>query len=214
MAKKSSYKVKSISHLYWGKYPYKVVLSVPVEPFKDNTPWHYRVEAIHLAVKANVVRSEGVKCRQEANTPSYFFESEDEADDFISANLGLVKTYYRPENDAQIEVLADEKLRARKTLYFGRYRWCITMKPRYREGENHEIDEWIENYFDLDRPKIDVPLDKGGSRTAENHRVLYNYYWARTVYVNDLADVCAIKMSLSTLVKTTHCALLPGEAVT
>lgn len=212
MSEKLSYKVKPITHLYWGKYPYKVTLFVPVPGLKKEMPWHHRTEAIHRAIRESVVGTDGLKCRMEAQTPSYFFTDPDAAEDFIAANLGLVKRFFRPESDEQIEMLSgDAKKRARKSLFFGRFRWCVVMRPNYRTDGNEECDEWIEDYFGLEPVKLPSKDPMGVRKYAENDRALYNYYWSRTVYVNDLADVCAIKLSLSNHVHQTLCAVLPGE---
>ncbi len=203
-------KVKTISHLFWGQYPYKVTLRVPVPELGKNESWHHRLEAMHKAVRDNVKGTDGVKARLEANTPSYFFMTEVEAQTFMDLNTGMVSQFFRPESSAQVAMLADEKLRYRKSLFFNKYRWAVVMKSSYMLDMT-EVDEWIEDYFDLDRPLVIATPGGHCGKSSEGERAKYNYYWTRAIYVNDLADVCAIKLALGQHVKSTLCVVLPQE---
>lgn len=204
------FKVKNISHLFWGKYPYKVTLRIPVRRFTENESWHHRIEAIHKAILDTVKGSKGVKTRQEANTPSYFFMTMEEAQAFIDLNSEVVAELHRPASAAQTVMLADEKLRVRKSLFFGKFRWAVIMRCSYREDGMNEADSWIEDYFELDRP-VTIVNEVGKPKWTENDRSRYNYYWTRAIYVNDLADVVAIKLALSQYVKSTLCVVLTTE---
>jgi hypothetical protein len=198
-----SIKIKNITHLFWGKYPYKVTLTVPV-PEIESPLWHHKIAATDKAIRETVKDRKGVKCRSEANTPSYFFMTLPEAEAFIKANHEIATTLFKPTSDEQIVQLADEKLRFRKSLYFNQYRWAVILKTTYREGAMDEADAWVEDYFDLDPGGDDI-------RFVSSERVRYNYYWTRAIYVNELADVIAAKIALSQYVKSTLCCVLPGE---
>lgn len=188
---------KFITHLYWNRFPYKVVLSLP--PYKDTVTWAKWIGIKNQFLKKIVEPGYDVDYtyRVDTKTTSYFFVERAAAEEFATANLKSVCTIFAPRSPAEITAcLSDAKVRIREILFYGTYRWMVAFHPHYTNEEAiKHIDTWVENYFDAE----------------DRARYGMSYGAYRTLYLAHESDVIVVKMALAEHIRVIERALLPEE---
>lgn len=189
-----------LSRLFWGIYPYRVFL-----PYDEairwkhdkqkhtiqNRLWNKMIPAPDSVERKYLYNFKGI---------SAFFVTEADAANFIDQNQELVTEVHRPHHDAALSVLADHKIRIRKTLFWNQYRWCVIFKNVKTTAEENYIDEWVESHFE-------------GVEPSEN-RVYNSHGFPRKLYLNSENDTIAVKVSLSEHIRALEYAMLVEEVST
>lgn len=211
------FKVEEATHLFWGEYPYKVLIALPIKlaDFKSSGPYFV---ACRQAAKSLIFDTADYKQRIETNKVSLFFKTEASFEFFIENNRSLIRKVCKPSSDIAMKAMLDRKIRVRPSLFFYKFRWKITMTASYRRVEeaNAPIDSWIEDYFDIERPIIKKggPLNQVLASSVSNDRIHYSYNNARVVYVNSVSDAVAVKIGLSDYIADIAECLLTSELPT
>lgn len=193
------FRVQEATHLFWGKYPYKALVALPLKlkDYKSAGPYFV---ACRQAAKTLKLDGGEHKQRIETNKVSLFFVSEASFEFFIEHNKDLITEVCRPASTVAMSAMLDRKIRVRPSLFFRKFRWKITMSAAYLRADeaNAPVDSWIEEYFDFDRPPP-VKTKHGFVKTesVSTDRFHYNYHNARVIYVNSVSDAVAVKIGLS-----------------
>lgn len=197
---------QDLTHLFWGKYPYRVTVMVQGD-FKSET---HRVQAREAML--NGFNLDGVphKRRVEGNRASLFFEEPEAARIFIAENASVVVEVVRPRSINDISVMTDRKVRVRPTLFFDRYKWMVKFQTTMFPGACASAlacDQWVENFLAISETRRGYGEIEG--------RALYSYAKTRVLYLNEIADVVAAKIALYDYVTSIEeCVLQAGIAPT
>lgn len=197
-------KYHDLTHLYWSVFPYKVVCATAKSASAYKT--HRAFMEAKSRIQRQLVEPDPVNVwffrTTGGNGINHFFKEESDALAFIDTNVALVTEVHRPRRAQDVTVMAaDNKVRVRPTLYYGRYHWCVTLATQTmrEDGAVDACDEWVEEYFTL-------------SRTQEpDVRVFYSYSGTRKLYLRDEADVIAAKIALSEHVRGVERCVLQSE---
>lgn len=210
------FKVEEATHLFWGEYPYKALVELPIrlKDFKSSGPYFL---ACRQSAKTLVFDTTDYKQRVESNKVSLFFKTKSSFDFFIKNNEPLISKVTAPASDIAMKAMQDRKIRVRPSLFFRKFRWKITMTAAYRlvEEANEPIDSWVEDYFDITRPAPKKNIfGRINSRCVSNDRIHYNYNNARIIYVSSVSDAVAVKIGLSDYIADIEECLLVSELPT
>lgn len=184
-----------LSHLYWGKYPYKVLV-----PFQEPlTRWQNKRKEEELRLEKLTKFPPGNVPHRFVKTSSgfnFFFEELTDTIDFIDNNPQSSQVW-RPHSEEAVDRLSDAKVRIRGTLFWGKYRWCMTFKCPDITDEEH-IDEWVSEHFE----------------GSEDDRIYYVFSSPRKLYLNSEIDVLTVKVGAGEFVKSVEYAVLTSENLT
>lgn len=185
-----------ISHLYWGKFPFKVVLPFEFPLPADRIVSGKREKETTKILSKTVLPAEGNVFKKiiTAKGIQFFFEDAEIACQFVSDNVSLVGAVYRPRDETQISLLSDRKIRLREILYWGKYRWCITFSANRKAEQEDETDSWITEHFDHE--------DNGEGR------YMYCYANSRKLYLIENNDAIAVRIALSDQIKSIEYCIL------
>lgn len=202
-------------HLFWGKYPYRAVVKMPRDQagFQSLAPYYV---ACRQQAKSLLNVSPDVKKRVEGNKISFFFYTANDLGDFVADNFKYVTSVTKPLAASHTILLDDPTVRVRKTMFFGKYRWKMTMRTQAAHYTRNEVlDSWIEDYFGITEftfaPNTYVLIGRPIVKWAETDRVRYNYYHNRVIYLADLTDAVAVKIGLSDHISSVVECVLKNE---
>jgi hypothetical protein len=211
---------KPISALYWGEYPYKVVISYPKRSANSQ---HYfpvtpggslsrfvvgsgnsivervakdrRKRNNFLAKLKKSCLSENWKVMDNQAGFSFFFKSKEEALDFIDLHTKHIREVFRPDNDDYVNLLlSDTFVIIRKSLFWNKFEWSILFKRVYDQDALAHIDHVITNRFE---------------EQLKNKDAMYLYEGdVRRLYLKDEMDIYLTKLALGQHIHKIHKAYI------
>lgn len=190
-----------ITHLFWGIYPYKIVIPYRLGTMKTYWSKEFRQEMTNREENAIIFPGEETIYYQNRSRQitCFFFENSLDAMKFITDNKNIISEVCRPRSNAMVDKLSDPKIRVRNNLFHGIYRWKMQFKVTEQNGEEiQKLDEWTANNSDVD------------------HRYITNKK-SRTIYMNSEHDLVMLKLTFAdTMNSITTCVLhneLPNHKI-
>lgn len=188
-------KYEILSHLYWGKYCYKVLVPFryPVHRFREAR----RIEELSL-LAGKIVEPENDSWYSSVNSAgkSYYFDNDADALEFIETNKDHISVVVAPDENCDARKISDPQIRVRKRLYWDMYKISVQFKSK---SNTDLIDGWIEEFFDIENHNNDG-------------RFYYNYNACRKLFLNDASDLLAVQIALGEHISHVHIVRLP-EAI-
>jgi hypothetical protein len=200
----SSVEYKDISRLYYGKYPYKVLIWGKAKISDIPSPlWHWN-SAISKSLTIN--RNHYSKLKEycsnnikdlwhsqnnSTKTFSFFFYNRDDAKDFIKIHQEFVLYVHRARNQNEVDVLSVHSRRElRDILYWNRFKYAID----FYEEDNDQLDKDILSIFPNKR------------KNSSRFRLIMNK--KRRLLLNDENDLLYVYIALSDKIEKQSEAIL------
>ncbi len=194
--------VEPISRFFFKKYPYRVTFAAEALFLSDSpngTSWGWRtsgrtiLQSIDLKGDATDRNTEGF-C-------ALFFEVEEDAVAAVQVIGRYVSSVAGPRNKAERDILAVEsKTRVqtaiRETLYWAKYRYCVTLRPDDEKTQLTDIAEWLADYAALN---------------PDEDRMMISYSTPRRIYFLDENDLLYFKLVFHSSIRFIEKALLTKE---
>lgn len=218
----SSIDYRSITKLFYDKFPYKVLIEHGITRPDITLPYQVRWEATnkYRDTKKRFFYRRRQHCPADmgswrhmdnglnAGTISFFFENEADALFFIRKNKRYVKTVYRPENRAEIKAIEEQRTSqivpvVRDVLFWAKYRWRIEFKRHLSKEELTHLDEWVRETFML--------RSNGHRRSLSQQRASYSFSASRCLYLHTETDVIFTKLGVGEYINKVNKALLKEE---
>lgn len=188
------YPTKTVPHLFWNKYAYKVVLDLNTYHTGWRTQSARDKELKTILAKCPDATSGTWRLISGWNTATLFFEHEHDYQSFKSKQKSKIREVWEPLNAQQTKMMvADEKLVFRDTLYYGKYTWCVTL-GHFNRTIKAEIRDWAEHAFETD--------------TLANDRVRFSDGLLIRFYLSDDSDVVLVKLAQGSRIKKIEKAIL------
>lgn len=188
------YPVKTIPHLFWNKFAYKVVLDLNTTHSSWRTELARNKELKPILKHCPDEKSGTWRLISAYQSVTLFFEQESEYQHFLGKQKSKIREVWQPINQQQTDALiADEKLVFRDKLYFDAYTWCVTLKYVNRDTKS-EIRDWAESVFETEN------LITDRVRLSDGHIIRF--------YLNDDSDVIMVKLAQGSRVKKIEKAIL------
>lgn len=190
-----------IARIFWNEFPYKVLVFESLPRPKDaswggNQPRDkviYDEWVAHRAERKKFYYARMRHCPDDTSmwrsmnngghTFSFFFKEAAHAKHFITRNRKHITKVFRPETEAQIAALAqDRKLVLKDRLFWNRYRYCVEFKEQRGKEAEVRLDERVLELFQ-------------NKKNAK--RYLYSA-WAkkRRLYLKNENDIFYVKLAL------------------
>lgn len=204
MATKPQIQYKTISHLFWGLFSYKVVvgLKTKLDRFSRNKAGCTK----RAKEEANIFRfcPEDPRVWKTASHTSsivIFLQSKEAADHLISNVKEQVLEVWQPVSDDQVKQLnGDHKIVFRDKLFYGTYDWCVTCHL-LKEHQRKDLKDWAFEYFDL------------GDRLM-SPKVLFSDGRHIKFYLTDEADVLVVKLAQADRIRKIEKVVLTNTLIT
>jgi hypothetical protein len=202
MATKSQYPTKTITHLFWGKYSFKIVVSMKTT---YSNWWDAAKRSKELVTVLKHCPDEEVKSwRYISNYDNVvvFFEHQDDFDHFIEKFKGNIREVWKPLSEKQTELHNDDhKLVVREKLFYGKFDWCVTLQLCDRMVRD-EIRDWTAGFFEVE----EGPL--------VNDRLHYSDGRHIKLYLCDESDVLMVKLAQSGRIRKIEKVVLTETLIT
>lgn len=189
-----------IHKIFWNEYPYKVLvfedLARPKEAsWGGNSPRDkliYEEWLKHRAARRAFYYARMRHCPKEmstwrsmnngGHTFSFFFKEAEHAKHFITRNRKHITKVFRPETEAQIDALAqDRKLVLKERLFWNKYRYCVEFKEQFNKDEAAKLDVRVAELFH-------------NKKNAK--RYLYSSGRRARLYLKNENDIFLVKLAL------------------
>jgi hypothetical protein len=204
MATKSQIQYKTISHLFWGLYSYKVVVSVKTKLDRFN---RNKASCTKRAKEeANIFRfcptdPRVWKTASHTSSVVIFLQSKEACDHLISNLKEQVLEVWQPVSDDQVKQLSgDHKIVFRDKLFYGTYDWCVTCHL-LKEQQRKDLTSWAFEYFDL------------GDRLM-SPKVLFSDGRHIKFYLTDESDVLVVKLAQADRIRKIEKVVLTNTLIT
>jgi hypothetical protein len=217
-------KYRSIDHLFWHTYPYKVCLlnearkrRNPVTWVAHQTSWldynrrrrEQRVKRKRYltAIRRVLHAATDYRLINGHHHVMVYFRHEEDAARFIDRAHRRVFEVYRPGSDAQHALLlADHKIKLRPTLFYNRYRWCVVFHAALWNERESELFEWEALYFATPFVEDDDVCDG-----REMERGFFSVGNQNRLYLRDEKDVILTKLGNSDIIDRIEKVVLVSE---
>lgn len=196
MSREESY--KPISHLYWGKFAYKIETTNPFDNLgiKSFETLSDRCRAFKAKCYRHLpAKTKDWKTTKKWNSPHFYFKFKSDADHFLKNNHKRIRVAYalRQDIDPAVFVTLSGPLRA--TLYFQRYRHCVEFKEMDLLVKA-ELDNWVDEIF---------------GESLEVSR--YTPRGVRKLYLKDENDILLVRLAFSNLISKIQTITLRSEII-
>lgn len=174
----------NLDHLYWGEYAYRVSIEVPLSQ-RQRCRKSASVRRLRDAILDEIEHDMDVVYRMKAFGFNFFFSDPVEAERFIDDNAEKIDEVVRPLSLGDIDVLRDRRVRLRESLYYGKFRWCVTFggNPWFMQCmTTQEVDDFIAQTF--------------SERDPTTYRYKHRKHSPRKLYLRDDADVVLVRLSI------------------
>jgi len=162
----SSICYQPIARIFWNEFPYKVLVFENL-PRPKETSWGgqsardkaiYEAWLEHRKERKKFYYARMRHCPKDTSlwrsmnngghTFSFFFKDATDAKHFITRNRKHITKVFRPETEAQIAALAqDRKLVLKERLFWNKYRFCIEFKEQRGKEAEVRLDERVLELF-------------------------------------------------------------------
>jgi len=206
MAIKPQIQYKTISHLFWGEFSYKVVVGVKTVMRRYSKQNVLGLSAKRAKEELAILRycpadQSLWKSASHASSVVVFLKSKEDAEHLINNVKEQVLEVWQPVSDDQIKQLNDDhKIVFRDKLFYGTYDWCITCHLLNTEVRKDLLD-WAFEYFDL------------GER-LNSPRILLSDGRHIKFYLADESDVLMVKIAQSERIRKIEKVVLTNTLIT
>lgn len=210
-------KYRATSHKFWRRFPYKVIVAykdggIPQPPSRYvATWWHeYIVERSQAKKQRRAYIKSFAKYLPDADlftrvdtakTVNFFFVNEADTEHFVDSIKEKVSEVWRPSSAAHVAAMADHKVKVRKSLFHGRYRWCVVYQKLY-DDKSSEFLEWEALYF----------RNEEDERDQERSYLFMGAQYR--LYLRDETDVVFTKLGTSDIIDRIEKVVLESELET
>lgn len=215
-------KILPTEHAYYGKYPYKITLKVPVNLYKRDiylAPLIKRIKKTYGKNWKNLPSSSYNYGDYWTSNPAgrkiTFFMPDSTMIDYCLKTKKYSKRVtkvHKPVNEKHLEMLqSGTKIKFRKTLFRKKYRYILrfnTFFPRWDsqrrlhvDTEWEAIEKWMTKY-----------LKSQGKKSGEDYWLQSDSYsWEKGIFLKDSKDAAMIRLRHGDDIKRIESVILESE---
>jgi hypothetical protein len=202
-----------IEKLSYGAFPYKVIVkedfsgpsddkhindALAYQQWRDHAERRrafYYMRRRYLPQDAKTYRD--MNNGTDAKSFSFFFMNKEDCLYFVKKNKKYVTKVFRPESDAEIEVLRENKrLVLRDMLFWNKYRFAVEFKEQMSAAASSSLVEDIRHIF---------------NEEPDDLRYYFSVGRNSVLYLNDAHDVVHVKLAIHEKVKSYSETILRSE---
>jgi hypothetical protein len=205
---------RPITHLFWGRFAFKVETHYPARGFRPMPPSYTLVRKTSLVQMISVDRqrfqrvvasfrkaclrhtpddrSRWRSLETETSFHYYFIERADMLR-FVAGNVNKITTVYEPAHETDVVRLIDTKnTYLRATLFFDAYPYRVLFR-RMPEAVVNELDTWVPSLF------------------PDHKQAKYNSFGKRCLYLSNENDILLTRLAFSQYISRVEHVILRSD---
>ena len=196
--------IEPITRFFFKKYPYRVTYAAEAysnmhdEP-EGSSKLHWRTSGRRI-LQGLPLKGDATD-RNKEGFCALFFQFEEDAVAAVQIIGKYVSSVAGPRNQAERDILAiDSKTRVqtviRETLFWAKYRYCVTLREGDDKIQLEEIANWLSDF---------------SAMNPDDDRLMISYSTPRRVYFADENDLLYFKLVFHTSISSIQKTLLSKE---